>query len=164
MDFISHATRYPGINKFVLVGWSFGSAPILTVASGPRRRQVLGVASIAGQTAQTDGIDSIAPTPVLIMHGTEDKVLSPSCSQTLYQRYGDSGQRTLKLFEGDNHGLTNNSDEVERLLLEFVLDCAGIVPDAQKKVAMGENLTGNVEDEIQTMREGHDLENGERLE
>lgn len=164
MDFISHATRYPSVSKFILVGWSFGGAPAFTVASGPRRDQIIGVATIASQTAQADGIDTLSPTPVLLIHGTADQVLSSTCSESLYDRYGNSGKRTLRLFEGDTHGLTKNTGEVEKLLLEFIISCIGIVPDGQQVVDMATNLVGDEKEGIETMKEGHDLENGECLD
>jgi acylglycerol lipase len=45
--------------------------------------------------------------PVLIVHGTEDKVTKPSGSQHFYEKAG-STDKTLKLYEGHYHDLLND--------------------------------------------------------
>ncbi|MCY1056523.1 alpha/beta hydrolase [Nannocystis sp. SCPEA4] len=45
--------------------------------------------------------------PVLIMHGTEDKVTLPHGSQRFYDN-GGSSDKTLKLYEGHFHDLLND--------------------------------------------------------
>ena len=46
--------------------------------------------------------------PVLILHGTEDKVTKPSGSQAFYDAAG-SKDKTLKLYEGHYHDLLNDT-------------------------------------------------------
>lgn len=72
-----------GINRFVLVGWSFGGAPVFTVGGSDDR--VVACATVASQTAETDGIADVArkALPTLLLHGTADQTLSPRCSQNL---------------------------------------------------------------------------------
>ncbi len=48
--------------------------------------------------------------PVLIIHGTEDKVTKPSGSQHFYEEAG-SQDKTLKLYEGHYHDLLNDIDK-----------------------------------------------------
>ena len=45
--------------------------------------------------------------PVLILHGTADKVTNPSGSQFFYDTAG-SADKTLKLYEGHVHDLLND--------------------------------------------------------
>lgn len=47
--------------------------------------------------------------PVLILHGTSDKVTRPSGSKLFYERAG-SRDKTLKLYEGHAHDLLNDLD------------------------------------------------------
>lgn len=47
--------------------------------------------------------------PVLILHGTSDKVTRPSGSKFFYERAG-SRDKTLKLYEGHAHDLLNDLD------------------------------------------------------
>ena len=48
--------------------------------------------------------------PVLILHGTSDKVTKPSGSQMFYDNAG-STDKTLKLYEGHAHDLLNDYDK-----------------------------------------------------
>jgi alpha-beta hydrolase superfamily lysophospholipase len=53
---------------------------------------------------------SLITLPVLILHGTEDKVTRPSGSQHFYDNAG-STDKTLKLYEGHVHDLLNDIDK-----------------------------------------------------
>jgi alpha-beta hydrolase superfamily lysophospholipase len=53
---------------------------------------------------------SLITLPVLILHGTLDKVTKPSGSQHFYDRAG-STDKTLKLYEGHFHDLLNDIDK-----------------------------------------------------
>jgi pimeloyl-ACP methyl ester carboxylesterase len=115
-----------GLDRFVLVGWSFGGAVVFSAADGDER--VVGCATVASQTAGTEGIRRLAPRPVLLMHGTGDRTLSDGCSRRLFEMYGANpkGERRLQLFEGDNHALSKNAERAEEMLCEFVASCAGV--------------------------------------
>lgn len=158
MDYLE--TGY-AVSRFVLVGWSFGGAPVFTVGGSDRR--VVGCATVASQTADTDGIRKVAPRPVLLLHGTGDKTLSPSCSERLYREYGTKGERTIRLFQGDDHALTRCSGEAEELLCEFIVRLAGVdVADGEREV-MREVLVGG-QQKVDLMREGGDLRGDEQIE
>jgi hypothetical protein len=148
------------IQSFVLVGWSFGGAPVFTV--GGQDKRVVGCVSIASQTADTEGIRSLAPRPVLLLHGTGDRTLSHRCSERLYDMYGMEGNRVLKLFEQDDHALTRNSRDAEQLIGGFILECAGLDPRGDAE-GLGEVLVGEKE-KVELMRKGGDLRKGESVE
>jgi len=147
------------VDKFVLVGWSFGGAPVFTI--GGQDKRVVGCATVASQTAETEGIRSLAPRPVLLLHGTGDRTLSPRCSERLYDMYGGGGERELKLFEGDDHALTRNSLEAEQWIGGFVLRCAGLDPEGGKE-GLAEKLVGE-EEKVGLMERGGDLRGGESV-
>ena len=149
------------VSRFVLVGWSFGGAPVFTVGGNDRR--VVGCATVASQTAHTDGITSLAPTPVLLLHGTADKTLSQSCSQRLYEEYGRKGERTIRLFENDDHALTRNSLQAEELLCEFIMKQAGVDILDGERTLVGEPLVG-AEEKVDLMQKGGDLRGDEHVE
>lgn len=150
-----------GLSRFVLVGWSFGGAPVYTLGGSDER--VVGCATVASQTAETDGIQSVAPRPVLLMHGTGDKTLRYTCSQRLYDEYGTKGERELKLFDGDDHALTRNAREAETRLCEFVMKCAGVDIGGAEQDMMRKELIGDG-DRVGLMKEGGDLRGGEKVE
>lgn len=69
----------------------------------------------------------LAPRPLLLIHGTGDGVLRFINAEYLFKKYGEGeGERTLKLFDGDNHSLTKNSKQAEVLLFEFVRRVLGV--------------------------------------
>lgn len=154
------------ISRFVLVGWSYGGAPVFTV--GGRDDRVVGCATVASQTAETDGIRSVARkgVPILLLHGTGDRTLSPSCSESLYQRYRNAargGQREIKLFEDDDHALTRNSLQAEELLCEFIMrQAGGYIGQSEKEGLVQKPLLEQTE-RIEKMKEGGDLR-GESIE
>ena len=149
------------VSRFVLVGWSFGGAPVFTVGGSDRR--VVGCATVASQTANTEGINTLAPTPVLLLHGTGDKTLSPSCSQRLYNDYGSKGERTIRLFDHDDHALTRNSLKAEELLCEFIMRCAGIDISDGERAIVREGLVA-AKDKVDLMQKGGDLPGDESVE
>ena len=55
--------------------------------------------------------------PVLILHGTADKVTNPNGSQLFYDTAG-SADKTLKLYEGHVHDLLNDVDK-ERVMADI---------------------------------------------
>ncbi|KUL83090.1 hypothetical protein ZTR_11189 [Talaromyces verruculosus] len=149
---------------FVLVGWSFGGSPCFTVAAKDPNR-VAGVATVASQTARTDGVTMLSPRPLLLLHGTGDTCLSPRCSQSLFEAYGQAGKKELKLFDGDNHGLSRNAVQVEKLIFQFAARTLGfkeVLGDPYIDIQAGQDLAGSKQERIRKMREGHDFE-GERL-
>ncbi|KAI8995235.1 Alpha/Beta hydrolase protein [Trametes punicea] len=155
------------LTHFVLVGWSFGGAPVFTVGGADER--VIGAATVASQTAETDGITKMSPrAPVLLIHGTGDRTLSPRCSQALYDMYGDHprGRRTLKLFPGDDHALTRNSKTADKMICEFIMECAGGQTQGDRVRAQIAADLGpdSVEEKKDTMQKGCDLKGPEHLE
>ncbi|EDU48979.1 Hydrolase of the alpha beta superfamily [Pyrenophora tritici-repentis] len=148
------------VKSFVLVGWSFGGAPVFTV--GGEDKRVVGCATVASQTAETEGIRTLAPRPLLLLHGTGDRTLSPWCSEKLYEMYGTKGDRELKLFDGDDHALTRNALEAEQLIGGFILRCAGLDPHANAH-GLSERLVGD-EERVELMRKGGDLRRNESVD
>lgn len=163
MDFLQKGLA---VSRFVLVGWSFGGAPVMTV--GGQDDRVVGCVAVASQSAETEGVASVGAkrSPLLLLHGTADRVLSSSCSERLleeYKRTVREDQGGLKLFEGDDHALTGNLLEAERMLFAFVMKCAReeVAEDEDLEV-LGKSLVEE-EDRIRVMEEACDLGEGERV-
>ncbi len=70
---------------------------------------------MSSQTYGTELTSSVAPRPLLPIHGLNDDVLSPLCSRQLYAAAGEP--RELKLYPGAGHGL----DEVRQELLDLLV-------------------------------------------
>jgi pimeloyl-ACP methyl ester carboxylesterase len=156
-----------GLDRFVLVGWSFGGAVVFSCAGEDER--VVGCATVASQTADAlEGIGRVRPRPVLLMHGSGDRTLSVGCSRRLWKAYGDGdgdedkGERRLEVFEGDNHALSGNAKRAEEMLCEFVAQCAGVrVGEEERKNVVGVELVEDGE-RHGLMERGGDLRAPER--
>lgn len=102
---------------------------------------------------------------MLLLHGTDDKVLSPAYSETLYREYGNTGPREIRLLPGNDHGLTRHSTEVEKMIFEFAAKTLGFEKLLdQSSDQAGEDLIESRDERIREMVEGHDLEGDERLQ
>ncbi|KAL8676995.1 MAG: hypothetical protein Q9186_006530 [Xanthomendoza sp. 1 TL-2023] len=158
---MNHLETTYAISHFVLIGWSFGGAPVFTVAGNDSR--VIGCATVASQTADTEGIRKLAPRPLLLLHGLNDQTLDSWCSEQLYEWYGKDGERELKLFEGDDHALTRNANEVEERLCRFVMRCAGVKEgEVEGGIVKGEVVDGK--ERVRLMQKAGDLGSGEHVE
>lgn len=130
-------------------------------------QRVVGCATVASQTAETEGVRRLSPRPLLLLHGTGDQTLSPWCSQQLYEEYGAAkdGEKTLKMFEGDDHALTRNAKEAEGLICEFIIRCAGASVTKSEEEAMHNTLIGGSKKEkVEVMQKGGDLRGQESVD
>ena len=158
MDYLQNGHA---VSRFVLVGWSFGGAPVFTV--GGQDERVVDCATIASQTAETEGVREVAKRGVstLLLHGTADRTLGASCSESLYEKYQTAsrgGHCDTKLFDGDDHALTNNSMKAEKLLCEFIMKQAGVeIGEMERQNVVQKPLIGENE-KVTRMEEGDDLQ------
>jgi alpha/beta superfamily hydrolase len=109
--------RDRGFGRFALIGWSFGGAVV--ISSGVAHRDVLGVATLASQTAGTAAVSRLAPRSLLLLHGTADRVLPDWCSRYLYEEAGEP--KRLILYEGDGHEFSHSHTEVVQILSDWVV-------------------------------------------
>jgi dienelactone hydrolase len=146
-----------------MIGWSFGGSPCFTVAAQEPDR-VRGIATVASQRADTEGVSKLSPRPLLLLHGTDDTCVSQACSEGLYRAYGGTGSRELRLFGGDDHGLTKNAVEVETLIFTFAARCFGREKQLDKQTVeqASQDLAGGQQERVAEMKASHDLE-GEQL-
>ncbi|KAK5124023.1 hypothetical protein LTR85_002220 [Meristemomyces frigidus] len=166
---VDYLQRESQIDNVVLVGWSFGSAPVFTF--GGMDARCIGAAMVAPQTAETEGIRKMAPRPVLLCHGTGDRTLSHSCSKRLKEMY-ESGDRTgkgdveVKLFDGDDHALTRHAQEAETLITQFIMRCAGVDTNnsVTGKTVHAPLMAGSREEKIELMKKGGDLKGSESVD
>jgi len=115
---INELVELHGVTQVSLVGWSFGGAVVINV--GALSKHVIAVATIASQTAGTELVSTLAPKPLLLLHGTGDTTLTDKCSRILYQHANDP--KEIVLYPNDNHGLTQNSKNVIEKLVKWSLD------------------------------------------
>ena len=169
---MTYLTEKHGIEKFVLVGWSFGGAPVYTLAG--RDDRVIAAATVASQTA--DALKGAREAgrrgiPIMLLHGTGDRTLSDRCSRNLHEAWfegfrgpqQDEEKATLVLFDGDDHALTKSAKKVDEMLAEFIVDVAGGSVDSAREVLDSEILGGK-DERIDMMKKGGDLRGPEQVE
>jgi hypothetical protein len=107
-----------GIRRIIAVGHSLGGATAIT--TGAFVGEVVGVATLATQTARTELVTHLDGRPLLLIHGREDRVLPPFCSENVYSRAKDP--RELVLLDGCGHLMSEAIDEVVTRVEAFALE------------------------------------------
>jgi alpha-beta hydrolase superfamily lysophospholipase len=106
-----------GHERIALIGHSFGGA--VAINAGTLSPAVATVIAISSQLGGAHVVGSLAPRPLLLIHGTADAILPDQCSRILYERAAEP--KTLRLFEGADHRFSGVGDE----LLGVVSDWLG---------------------------------------
>lgn len=107
-----------GISRVGLVGHSFGGAVvILAGASSP---VVETVVALSSQSYGTEEAPNLAPRPLLLVHGAEDRVLPPACSVYIYELA--RLPKELRLIPNAGHGLDEGADEVFSLTSDWLIE------------------------------------------
>lgn len=110
--------RRRGVQRFALLGHSFGAAVMITVAA--MTPDVVAVVALSTQTAGATGAGHVSPRPLLLVHGLEDQRLSPDCSRYVYAIAGEP--KELVLLEGARHSLRQRREDLRRLVLDWLVD------------------------------------------
>jgi len=110
-----------GAQRVALVGHSFGAAVV--IKAGELSDLVSGVAALSPQLYGTRTVERLSPRPLLLVHGTADKVLDCAASSDIYDRALEP--KRLMLYEAADHGLSSCADELFDLLRDWLVDVAG---------------------------------------
>jgi dienelactone hydrolase len=101
-----------GVARTALIGHSFGGA--IAINAGTLSPLVTTVIAVSGQLAGAHGVGELTPKPLLLIHGTADKILPELCSRMLYERAGEP--KTLQLFDGADHRMNPCGDALFELV------------------------------------------------
>ncbi|MEX2081646.1 MAG: dienelactone hydrolase family protein, partial [Dehalococcoidia bacterium] len=104
-----------GAEGVVLVGHSFGAAVV--IKAGQLAPIVCGVVSLSPQLHGTREVEQLGKA-LLLVHGTEDNVLSHEASEDIYRRAAEP--KRIVLFGGAGHSLFQAKAELAALLLEWI--------------------------------------------
>ena len=107
-----------GHTDILLVGHSFGGAVVIKAA--PFSEHVKGVVALSSQTFGATDVSNVSPRPLLLIHGEDDTILSPQCSQTIYD-WADEPKEVIYM-PGTGHGLKETSKEVREKLKLWIID------------------------------------------
>ena len=104
-----------GARRAVTVGHSFGGA--VAVRAGTLvDDMVVGVVTLATQSAGCEVADRLAGRPVLCLHGDADELLPPMCSELV----AGLADGELVVLAGAGHLLTQAGDELRARLLDWI--------------------------------------------
>jgi len=107
-----------GAGRVGLVGHSFGGAVVISAAA--LSPEVSAVVTMSTQTAGTALAPRVAPRPLLLIHGEQDRRLSPECSRYVYRLAGEP--KELIILPGARHSLRQRREELRRLLRRWLVE------------------------------------------
>ncbi len=105
-----------GAERVVLIGHSFGGG--VAVRAGSLAPIVCAVAAMSSQLFGTEEAGSLAPRPLLLVHGMDDQVLEATASDIIYNRAHEP--KRLVLYAGAGHALDQCKAELYDLLLDWI--------------------------------------------
>lgn len=116
LDRIRHVL--PGV-PVVLVGHSMGGRVALRLAAEPG---VVGVAALA-PWVESDSVAARPGTPVLLVHGSRDRITDPRRTAVLASRLYDRGVDVRSVtMDGDTHAMLRDAGAWHRLVRDFVIE------------------------------------------
>lgn len=117
-----------GIDRIALVGHSFGGAVV--IMAGTISINVRTVVGLSSQTVGAQRVNELSPTPLLLVHGDQDRILPAHCSQDIYKWAGEP--KELVIYQGSGHLLGECREELHDLLKNWLvgkLDREAITPE-----------------------------------
>jgi dienelactone hydrolase len=108
-----------GIESIALIGHSFGGAVVIQAAA--QAEDVHTVVTLATQSYGANPVRELATRcSILLLHGTTDPVLTPLCSQHVYQLALEP--KHLILYRNASHGLDEVAQEVHQVVRDWVIE------------------------------------------
>ena len=107
-----------GIARVAAIGHSYGGAIVIRAAG--RSDTVVGTCALSTQTMGIEPaeVGSLAPRPLLLIHGAADWRLPPRLSEWVYALAGEG--RELHILDGATHSLRQRRDELWTLVVEWL--------------------------------------------
>jgi pimeloyl-ACP methyl ester carboxylesterase len=120
-----HFLRGEGIASAAVVGHSFGGAVVAQAAA--HAGDIIAVHAVVALSTQSYGVDALGELPArcaaLIIHGTDDEVLPPTCSRYAYELAHEP--KRLRLHAGTRHGLDEAADEIRDEVRDWIVEHLG---------------------------------------
>jgi len=108
-----------GIDTLALIGWSFGGAVVIQAAA--HSDHVRTVVTLATQSYGVAPVAQLGPhCSVLLLHGTGDERLPPSCSEYAYDLANEP--KRLIYYDGAGHALNEVADEVRQVVGDWIVE------------------------------------------
>jgi len=118
-----HFLEKQGIESVGLVGHSFGGAVVIQAAAADVASSsdlVCTVVTLSTQSYGTEGVSRLNKgSSILLIHGTDDKVLPPYCSSNVYNLANDP--KEIIFYKGATHGLDEVAEEVHQKVHDWLV-------------------------------------------
>jgi hypothetical protein len=108
--------RREGAGGIALIGHSYGGAVVIEAAT--RSPAVSAVVALSTQTAGAQNAALVAPRPLLLVHGADDRRLPPQCSRLVHAWAHEP--KELVILEGAKHSMRQRRDDLLRLLVTWL--------------------------------------------
>ncbi len=115
-----------GIESVGLVGHSFVGAVVIQAAAAAAAAAaassdiVRTVVTLSTQSYGAEGVSGLKQgSSILLIHGTDDKVLPPYCSSYLYKLANDP--KEIIFYKGATHGLNEAAEQVHQMVHDWLV-------------------------------------------
>ena len=105
-----------GAERIVVIGHSYGGGVVLRAAE--LAPHVSAVVAMSSQLHGSEGVATLAPRPLLLVHGLDDQVLEATSSEMIYAQAGEP--KRLVLYAEAGHSLYQCREELFELLSEWI--------------------------------------------
>jgi pimeloyl-ACP methyl ester carboxylesterase len=114
-----HFLEKQGIESVGLVGHSFGGAVVIQAAAASSDL-VWTVVTLSTQSYGAEGVSRLKrASSILLIHGTDDKVLPPYCSSNVYNLANDP--KEIIFYKGATHGLDEAAEQVHQMVHDWLV-------------------------------------------
>ena len=120
-----HFLEQQGIESVGLVGHSFGGAVVIQAAAAAAAASsssdtVRTVVTLSTQSYGAEGVSRLKQgSSILLIHGTDDKVLPPYCSSYVYNLANDP--KEIIFYRGATHGLDEAAEQVHQMVHHWLV-------------------------------------------
>ena len=120
-----HFLEKQGIESVGLVGHSFGGAVVIqaattTTTAAASSDRVRTVVTLSTQSYGAEGVYRLKQgSSILLIHGTDDKVLLPYCSSYVYNLANDP--KEIIFYKGATHGLDEGAEHVHQMVHDWLV-------------------------------------------
>lgn len=105
-----------GVERLIVVGHGMGA--LGAVQAGLAFPFVTGVAVLAPHPVAAEGAERLSPTPLLVLHGTEDQLVPTSASRALLDKVGEP--KRIHYYQKAGHDLVEAKDAVSEDLTDWL--------------------------------------------
>jgi len=118
--------------EYAILDKKAGGAVVISAAA--LSPEASAVVTLSTQTAGTALAPRLAPRPLLLIHGAEDRRLPPDCSRYVYRIAREP--KELVILPGARHSLRQRRDELRRLLRRWLVEKLAPGPGDKDKIAV----------------------------